>query len=550
MEIQKLKKKMEILEQAFVWETGVYYNVNLTKNVIPGIVRQVVDGKEYSVNERIGLPVNAKFTDLVTYWEDKVAENEREDYLEFFRLEHLLGAYRNGETHLIHTYWTQSILFKPMLAQQHFIMFEDEENGDVLGISYILDRTKHFNEKELNLAEQKLLEEEKDKAVSANEMKSRFLSSISHDIRTPINGIQGMLRIADAFPTDMKKQGECREKMWIATNYLVSLVNNVLNMNHLENKSIDLKEQPFNLIDLLMSVTAMADIQTKAQGLHGIVDWKPGYITHRYLIGSAEGLSRILMNLNSNAIKYNKKGGSIYCRCKEVKCEGDTVWIELINADTGIGMSEEFLKHAFEAYSQANNTSLNSINGVGLGLSIVKQTVEMMGGTLEVESKLNEGTKYTILLPFKIDPNPQTETKPVKKISLKGVKALLVEDNDLNLEIAKFHLEQEDIEVFTAVNGQEAIEMFEKLEIGYYDIILMDIMMPIMNGLEATRRIRSMNRADAFAIPIIAMSANAFEQDIQESLEAGMNAHLVKPMDGKKITDTMRKFLANRIQPE
>lgn len=550
MEIQKLKKKMEILEQAFVWETGVYYNVNLTKNVIPGIVRQVVDGKEYSVNERIGLPVNAKFTDLVTYWEDKVAENEREDYLEFFRLEHLLGAYRNGETHLIHTYWTQSILFKPMLAQQHFIMFEDEENGDVLGISYILDRTKHFNEKELNLAEQKLLEEEKDKAVSANEMKSRFLSSISHDIRTPINGIQGMLRIADAFPTDMKKQGECREKMWIATNYLVSLVNNVLNMNHLENKSIDLKEQPFNLIDLLMSVTAMADIQTKAQGLHGIVDWKPGYITHRYLIGSAEGLSRILMNLNSNAIKYNKKGGSIYCRCKEVKCEGDTVWIELINADTGIGMSEEFLKHAFEAYSQANNTSLNSINGVGLGLSIVKQTVEMMGGTLEVESKLNEGTKYTILLPFKIDPNPQTETKPVKKISLKGVKALLVEDNDLNLEIAKFHLEQEDIEVFTAVNGQEAIEMFEKSEIGYYDIILMDIMMPIMNGLEATRHIRSMNRADAFAIPIIAMSANAFEQDIQESLEAGMNAHLVKPMDGKKITDTMRKFLANRIQPE
>lgn len=550
MEIQKLKKKMEILEQAFVWETGVYYNVNLTKNVIPGIVRQVVDGKEYSVNERIGLPVNAKFTDLVTYWEDKVAENEREDYLEFFRLEHLLGAYRNGETHLIHTYWTQSILFKPMLAQQHFIMFEDEENGDVLGISYILDRTKHFNEKELNLAEQKLLEEEKDKAVSANEMKSRFLSSISHDIRTPINGIQGMLRIADAFPTDMKKQGECREKMWIATNYLVSLVNNVLNMNHLENKSIDLKEQPFNLIDLLMSVTAMADIQTKAQGLHGIVDWKPGYITHRYLIGSAEGLSRILMNLNSNAIKYNKKGGSIYCRCKEVKCEGDTVWIELINADTGIGMSEEFLKHAFEAYSQANNTSLNSINGVGLGLSIVKQTVEMMGGTLEVESKLNEGTKYTILLPFKIDPNPQTETKPVKKISLKGVKVLLVEDNDLNLEIAKFHLEQEDIEVFTAVNGQEAIEMFEKSEIGYYDIILMDIMMPIMNGLEATRHIRSMNRADAFAIPIIAMSANAFEQDIQESLEAGMNAHLVKPMDGKKITDTMRKFLANRIQPE
>lgn len=550
MEIQKLKKKIEVLEHAFAESAGIFYNINLTKDCIPGVVYQVLDGKEYNVNERLGFPENARFTDMIVYWGDHVAENERSSYLEFFKISNLLEHFKNGETHLSHQYWTENIFSEPMLAEQHVIMFEDEEDGEVLAITYVRDLTKSFNEEKVKTAEQKLLEEEKEKAVSANEMKSRFLSSISHDIRTPINGIQGMLRIADAYPMDMKKQNECREKMWIATNYLVSLVNNVLNMNHLENRSIDLTEQPFNLIDLLMSVTAMTSIQTKAQGLHEVVDWKPGYINHRYLLGSAEGLSRILMNLNSNAIKYNKKGGSIYCRCKEVKVEGDTVWIELINADTGIGMSEEFLKHAFEAYSQANNTSLNSINGVGLGLSIVKQTVELMGGTLNVESRLNEGTKYTILLPFKIDPNPQIEKKPVEKISLKGVKALLVEDNDLNLEIAKFHLEQENIEVFTAVNGQEAVEMFEKSEVGYYDIILMDIMMPIMDGLEATRRIRGLNRADAFAIPIIAMSANAFEQDIQQSLEAGMNAHLVKPMDGKKITDTMRKFLASRISTE
>ena len=394
----------------------------------------------------------------------------------------------------------------------------------------------------------KLLEEQKTDAVSANEMKSRFLSSLSHDIRTPINGIQGMLRIADTYPNDMKKQNECREKMWIASNYLVSLVNNVLNMNRLESKSIDLTEQPFNLIQLLMDITSMSDMQINAQGLHSVVDWKPGYINHRYLIGSAEGLSRILMNLNSNAIKYNKPGGTVYCRCLEKKCDGETAWFELVTRDTGIGMDEEFLEHAFDAYSQENNASLNSINGVGLGLSIVKQTVELMGGTIKVESKVGEGTQYTIMLPFKIDPDPHVEQRKIENISLKGVKALLVEDNDLNLEISKFHLEQEDIEVFTAVNGQQAVEMFGKSEVGFFDIILMDIMMPMMDGLEATRRIRSMKRADACAIPIIAMSANAFEEDIQLSLEAGLNEHLIKPLDGKKVTDTMKKFLANKIR--
>ena len=391
------------------------------------------------------------------------------------------------------------------------------------------------------------LEREKNEAISANERKSHFLSSISHDIRTPINGIRGMLRIADEFPYDMKKQKECREKMWIASDHLVSLVNNVLDLNRLENDRVDLKEEPFNLIDLLMSITAMTDMQVDAKGLHSVVDWKPGYIEHRYLIGSAEGFSRILMNLNSNAIKYNKKGGTIYCRCMEKECDGETVWFEIINADTGIGMDEEFLKYAFEPYSQKNNSSISSINGVGLGLSIVKKTVEMMGGTIKVESKVGEGTKYTIMLPFKINPNPHQKKKSLEHISLNGVRALVVEDNDLNLEIAKFWLEQEHVMVDTAMNGQEAVKRFQESEIGFYDIVLMDIMMPIMNGLEATRQIRCLNRADALAVPIIAMSANAFKEDIQKSMEAGMNTHLIKPLDGSKVTDTMRNFLANKI---
>lgn len=392
------------------------------------------------------------------------------------------------------------------------------------------------------------LQIEKESAISANEMKSRFLSNISHDIRTPINGIQGMLRIADAYPNDIKKQAECREKLWIASNYLESLVSNVLDMSRLESQSIQLTEEKFNMIDVLMNITSITDIQIEEQGLHSIVDWKPNYIQHRYLIGSVEGLSRILMNLTSNSIKYNKPGGTVYCRAMEKEMENDRVWFEFTNADTGIGMDEEFLKHAFDPYIQKDHNSLNSMNGVGLGLSIVKQTVELMGGTIQVKSKVNEGTKYTILLPFKIDPDPNVKQVSYDHISLKGVKALLVEDNNLNMEIAKFYLEQEKINVTCATNGKEAVDLFKQSDIGYYDIILMDIVMPILDGLQATKEIRALSRADAKSIPIIAMSANAFEQDIQKSLDAGMNAHLIKPIKGPDITKTMKKYLANRIK--
>lgn len=493
---------------------------------------------------------------MTKYCNIYVSEEEQEDFLKAMNCEHIREELRKSDK-FTYRYKSNPNLAGHCYFEAEIIQIADElyENTAILAFKHIDDivAEEEKRQKELRVSLEieertKRLEAEKENAIQANEMKSRFLSSLSHDIRTPINGIQGMLRIADTYPNDMKKQNECREKMWIASNYLVSLVNNVLNMNRLENKSIDLSEQSFNLIDLLMDITSMTDMQINAQELHSVVDWKPDYIKHRYLIGSAEGLTRILMNLNSNAIKYNKKGGTVYCRCIEKECDGETGWFEFVSADTGIGMDEKFLKRAFEPYEQKNNNSLNSINGVGLGLSIVKQTVALMGGTIEVESKVGEGTKYTIMLPFKIDKNPHMEKKAVEYISLKGVKALLVEDNDLNMEIAKFHLEQEDVNVFTAVNGQEAVEMFRESEVGYYDVILMDIMMPIMNGLEATRCIRSMDRADALTVPIIAMSANAFEQDIEMSLKAGMNAHLVKPLNGKQVTETMKKYLSHKIK--
>ena len=545
------KKKIDILEHIIAAVAGAYYNINLTRNLVPGQMYQAVDGKEYNVNEMTGLPADAKFSEVIDYWGKRLSEKEKEAYYAFFDIPVLLKHYEKGETHVTHTYWTQTIRQRPMLAEHHIVMYEDEENGDILAISYIRDITEEFHENALKIEAENLnkrLRKEKEHAVSANETKGRFLSSISHDIRTPLNGIQGMLRIADAFPDNMKKQKECRDKIWIASNYLVSLVNNVLNMNRLENSTIELSEKPFNLVDLLMEITAMTNIQIDAQGLHSVVDWKPGYIKHRYLIGSEEGISRILLNLNSNAIKYNKKGGTVYCRCKELRCDGETAWCEFVTEDTGIGMEEEFLRHAFEPYTQEQHISLNSINGVGLGLTIVKETVALMGGTIQVESKINEGTRYTIVLPFKVDHHPKIDDDPKEHLSLKGKKALLAEDNNLNMEIARFQLEQKEIEVFTASNGKEAVEMFEASQPGFYDIILMDIMMPVMDGLEATRHIRSMNRRDAMTIPIVAMSANAFQEDVEKSLAAGLNEHLTKPLDEKKLTETMKKYLGKKMR--
>lgn len=545
------KKKIDILEHIIAAVAGAYYNINLTRNLVPGQMYQAVDGKEYNVNEMTGLPADAKFSEVIDYWGKRLSEKEKEAYYTFFDIPVLLKHYEKGETHVTHTYWTQTIRQRPMLAEHHIVMYEDEENGDILAISYIRDITEEFHENAVKIEAENLnkrLRKEKEDAVSANETKGRFLSSISHDIRTPLNGIQGMLRIADAFPDNMKKQKECRDKIWIASNYLVSLVNNVLNMNRMENSTIELSEKPFDLIDLLMEITAMTNIQIDAQGLHSVVDWKPGYINHRYLIGSEEGISRILLNLNSNAIKYNKKGGTVYCRCKELRCDGETAWLEFVTEDTGIGMEEEFLRHAFEPYTQEQHISLNSINGVGLGLTIVKETVALMGGTIQVESKINEGTRYTIVLPFKVDHHPKIDDDSMEHLSLKGKKALLAEDNNLNMEIAKFQLEQEEIEVFTASNGKEAVEMFEASQPGFYDIILMDIMMPVMDGLEATRHIRSMNRRDSMTIPIVAMSANAFQEDVEKSLAAGLNEHLTKPLDEKKLTETMKKYLGKKMR--
>ena len=375
------------------------------------------------------------------------------------------------------------------------------------------------------------------KAEAANRAKTEFLQRMSHDIRTPINGICGLLNMADHCADDMEKQTEYRTKAKEASNLLLELVNDVLDMSKLEAGEVILEEIPFDLSRISREVLVVIEQMAADQNIR--IVWEKKEITHRKLIGSPEYVKRVMMNILSNAVKYNRKNGHIYISCREIPSEQpEMTTIEFVFRDTGIGMSDEFQKHIFEPFVQEHAGSRTKFAGTGLGMSIAKKLVEKMGGTITFESEDGVGTTFVIRIPFKIDLNSdkREEKKDVSDgKSIKGLHILLAEDNELNMEIAEFMLQNEGAVVTKAWNGQEAVERFKKSEPGEFDAILMDIMMPVMNGYEAAKTIRSMDRKDAKAIPIIAMTANAFTEDRIRAKEAGMDEHISKPVDAKLL---------------
>ncbi len=384
------------------------------------------------------------------------------------------------------------------------------------------------------------------KAEAANQAKTEFLQRMSHDIRTPINGICGMLDVADHYADDMEKQTECRAKVKEASNLLLELVNDVLDMSKLETDEIVLEEVPFNLSKISKEVLVVIEQIAEEQNIR--IEWEKKEITHRDLIGSSEYVKRVMMNILSNAVKYNRTNGSIYISCMEIPSEqpGMTT-IEFVCRDTGIGMADEFQKHIFEPFTQEHEGSRTKFAGTGLGMSITKKLVEKMGGTIAFESKEGVGTTFVIRVPFKIDPDAdkREEQEDVSEKSIKGLHILLAEDNELNMEIAEFVLRNEGAEVTKAWNGQETVERFRNSEPGEFDAILMDIMMPVMNGYEAVKMIRSLDREDAKTIPVIAMTANAFTEDRRRAKEAGMDEHISKPVDVKSLIKVIRKLVEN-----
>ena len=379
--------------------------------------------------------------------------------------------------------------------------------------------------------------------------KARFLSNMSHDIRTPMNGILGMLDLAEHYPEDPEIQQRCRRKIREISSYMLSMLNDILDMNKLQSEELEEPIMTFNFEDMLRTANEEAERKAAEKDIKYVIDWDKGRHEHQYLVGNPLYTMRVLGNLADNAIKFSPRGSSIHVWCREEPVDAERSIYEFCIQDHGIGMSREFLAQAFDMFSQENEGCRTNYEGSGLGLAIVKKMLDKMKGTIEIESEKDIGTTVRVRIPFRIGQKiDESLNVDYEKLSLEGMRVLIAEDNELNAEIARFILEDNGLVTEWAKDGAEALEMFEKSAPGYYKVVLMDIMMPRMNGLDAARKIRLLERGDAEAVPIIAMSANAFSEDIVNSRLAGMDMHLAKPIDEKKLLHAIRRCIATHSQ--
>lgn len=467
-----------------------------------------------------------------------VAEEYQEAFLKFADITTLPVRMKNEET-IVMEYQMKDGNWHKL----RFIEKKRDKDGNLTHVLCAIRSISDVKKKEQELLQQ-VAEARKDAAL-----KSRFLSNMSHDIRTPINGIIGMTELADRYPDNLEIQKKCREKLVESARHLVSMVNDILDMNKLETEQFVENDIPFNLAAVLNRVNTDQQMQAGKKKIDYVVDWKKSELNHMYLMGNPVYIEKLLTVITDNAVKFTKPGGNVSVWCREISEDDERAFYEFGCSDNGIGMSEEFAGHAFEMFSQENKTSRTQYEGTGLGLAIAKKITERLGGTIEIKSKKNCGTTVTMTIPFKtgvqnlMQYTENVNTESTEDIPLEGLHALIAEDNELNLEIAKLMLEEKGICVECAADGKEAVAKFEESEPGYYDVIFMDIMMPYMNGWDATRKIRTLQRPDADKIPIIAMSANAFAEDIINSHISGMNWHLTKPIDADKLMTALKECI-------
>ncbi len=538
--LEREKKNTEIISaiSSIYW---AIYVIDLQKDtyeeVNGGNVLSLLVGKNGRASElmKIGL-------------ENIIAKEEQSVMREFLNLQ-TLPRRMEKETTIVRDYRTRSGHWH----MGRFIVKSRDARGQAEKVLYAVNVIDESKQRELNyqrkmqdsyekmLDYQNRLIETAKEAEKANASKTDFLRRMSHDIRTPINGIRGMVQIADHHMDDPQKLRECSDKIWKSTDHLLSLVNDVLDMNKLESGKFTPKHEPFSLKQILDEIIVVAETQAQEMGIDFIYQ-DTRNVEHDRLIGSPVYVKRIIMNFTSNAIKYNRPGGSVKVYGKEISFDGRTAWYEFICEDTGIGMSEEFQKKAFEPFAQEEQAQARTqYGGTGLGLSISKSLAELLGGSIELHSVLGEGTRVIFRLPAEVDPAQHREMDTVDYSSIRfdGVKALLAEDNDLNAEIAVFMLEQHGIQVKWVENGQQAVEEIRENP-DTYDVVFMDVMMPVMDGLSAAAAIRTNLQNQ---VPIFAMTANAFTDDAQRSLDAGMNEHLTKPLTEKDIVRAMMKYV-------
>lgn len=480
-----------------------------------------------------------------------IAEATLESYRLADSSEKLLARFKGGANEVTIEFCETRSDGKLQWLQKVVLMSQDsqyrpdtqDELPIVRGI-VLIKNTSAFHEQEQ--AEKRRLEQALQTADSESKAKTEFMNRMSHDFRTPINGILGMLSIISASNQDPAKTRQCLDKIQLSANHLLDLVNDVLDMNKLSSGQTVLEQDEFDLLELADEAEALVAAQMLESGISH--ERYRENVQHSQLVGSDLRLRQIMLNLLSNAIKYNKPGGKVDTYITELSCNGDTALFEFKIVDTGIGMNEKFVsKHLFKPFTQEQNGARTRYRGTGLGMSIVKSLIDAMGGTITVQSTPDVGTEITFTLSFKVNnsaaPRPENAASaPQAPISLSGKRVLLVEDNDLNMEIAEFYLDTAGAAVIKAWNGKEALQVFANSKPGTISLILMDLMMPVMDGYEATRAIRALDRPDASAVPIIAMTANAFDEDRKKSKAVGMNAHLAKPLDMQALLSAARRF--------
>ena len=390
-------------------------------------------------------------------------------------------------------------------------------------------------------------QEARQKADAANAAKTAFLTRMSHDIRTPLNGILGLIEIEELKEGDMQVARESRTKARVAANHLLSLINDILEMGRIEERKVTLDHESFNLKGLCDDVLVLCKLRASDRGIT-MLDTSEPYVVDQYMIGSPTHIRQILVNLLDNSIKYNKRGGTVTFSSTIKPLDDEHAVFCFSVSDTGIGMTPEFLTRIYEPFAQEGDDARSKFQGTGIGMSIVKSLLDMMGGTIEISSEVGVGSTFNVQIPLDIDKNPQAREgadEQAISCSLAGMNVLLAEDNELNAEIAQALLESEGIVVTRAADGKEAVELYTSRPAGSFDAILMDIMMPGMDGYEATRAIRLSEKADAADIPIIALTANAFAEDAKAAHDASMNAHLPKPLDFNKLKNILARIKKN-----
>lgn len=526
--IRKSKMKRKEKEYHLINVIASIYSANLALYPEENIWKPIVMSKRL---EKVISHITQADRMLDTFNRERVAPAYQEAFGEFLKLKDLKE--RLGDRRFIgYTFEdVEGLWYQALLIPQKY----EQDNYKQIVMLVIRDVSE---QKRKEMTYQEELRVTAEEAEQANAVKTDFLRRMSHDIRTPINGIRGLVNVGKNHIHDVDKIEECLDEIMRSSDMLVDLVNNVLNMSKLESDGIQLTEEAFDLQEMLDDVERFVNVQAERKQIS--LQINAAEVEHYHLIGSPLHIRQIFQNIIENAVKFNMDSGSVNVVCRELASDGNTVELEMVCADTGIGMSEEFQKHVFEAFVQEDTSARTTYSGIGLGLAITKKLVNCMDGEISFESERGIGTVFTVKLPVQIDrAYYQLSEKKDPLQVMKGLQILLVEDNELNMEITEYIMTEQGAVVTEAWNGKEAVDIYESCESGSFDVILMDIMMPVMNGLEAARCIRASEKEDAQSIPIIAISANAFNDDIAQSLAAGMNMHLAKPLEFQKVIEAI-----------